>query len=213
MCNYYLVDGENVNSTTTINVAKEKVTKEDIMIIFYTCNSSRSYEKINYLKEKIKCHVMTMKVQNGSKNSLDFQLVSYLGLLIGDNKAKGIECSYNIVSNDKGYLSTINLLTNCANVNVNLISVKNIHNNKLCNTIHINRNIVEAHISQYNVNIDTKGMINPKEVILQLQDVLELCKPISDHIGKKLELSRVVDSTFDLMVNNISGNNISFSVC
>lgn len=136
MCNYYLVDGENVNSTTTINVAKEKVTKEDIMIIFYTCNSSRSYEKIDYLKEKIKCHVMTMKVQNGSKNSLDFQLVSYLGLLIGDNKAKGIECSYNIVSNDKGYLSTINLLTNCANVNVNLISVKNIHNNKLCNTIH-----------------------------------------------------------------------------
>lgn len=134
--NYYLVDGENVNSTTTINIAKEKVTKEDIMIIFYTCNSSRFYEKIDYLKEKIKCHVMTMKVQNGSKNSLDFQLVSYLGLLIGDNKAKGIECSYNIVSNDKGYLSTINLLTNCANVNVNLISVKNIQNDNLCNTIH-----------------------------------------------------------------------------
>ena len=77
----------------------------------------------------------------------------------------------------------------------------------------ISRNIVEAHINQYNVNIDTKGIINPKEVILQLQDVLELCNPISDHIGKKLELSRVVDSTFDLMVNNICGNNISFSVC
>ena len=77
----------------------------------------------------------------------------------------------------------------------------------------ISRNIVEAHINQYNVNIDTKGIINPKEVILQLQDVLELCNPISDHIGKKLELSRVVDSTFDLMVNNISGNNVSFSVC
>lgn len=127
--NYYLVDGENVNSITTINIAKDKVKPEDIMIIFYTCNSSRSYEKI-------KCNVMTMKVQNGSKNSLDFQLVSYLGLLIGDNKAKGIECSYNIVSNDKGYLSTINLLTNCANVNINLMSVKNIHKNKLCNTIH-----------------------------------------------------------------------------
>ena len=77
----------------------------------------------------------------------------------------------------------------------------------------VSRNVVEAHVGSYNVNIDTKGIINPKEVILQLQDVLELCKPISDHIGKKLELSRVVDSTFDLMVNNISGNNISFSVC
>ena len=134
--NYYLVDGENVNSTTTINFSKDKVKPEDIMIIFYTCNSSRSYEKIDYLREKIKCHVMTMKVQNGSKNSLDFQLVSYLGLLIGDNKAKGLNCNYHIVSNDKGYLSTINLLTNCASVNVNLISVKNIHNDKLCNTIH-----------------------------------------------------------------------------
>ena len=77
----------------------------------------------------------------------------------------------------------------------------------------VSRNVVEAHVGSYNVNIDTKGIINPKEVILQLQDVLELCNPISDHIGKKLELSRVVDSTFDLMVNNINGNNISFSVC
>ena len=77
----------------------------------------------------------------------------------------------------------------------------------------VSRNVVEAHVGSYNVNIDTKGIINPKEVILQLQDVLELCNPISDHIGKKLELSRVVDSTFDLMVNNINGNNVSFSVC
>ena len=77
----------------------------------------------------------------------------------------------------------------------------------------VSRNVVEAHVGSYNVNIDTKGIINPKEVILQLQDVLELCSPISDHIGKKLELSRVVDSTFDLMVNNINGNNVSFSVC
>ena len=37
--NYYLVDGENINSTTTINVAKEKVTKEDMMIIFYNVMS------------------------------------------------------------------------------------------------------------------------------------------------------------------------------
>lgn len=77
----------------------------------------------------------------------------------------------------------------------------------------VSRNVIEAHVGSYNVNIDTKGIINPKEVILQLQDVLELCSPISDHIGKKLELSRVVDSTFDLIVNNINGNNISFSVC
>ena len=77
----------------------------------------------------------------------------------------------------------------------------------------VSRNVVEAHVGSYNVNIDTKGIINPKEVIPQLQDVLELCSPISDHIGKKIELSKVVDSTFDLMVNNICGNNISFSVC
>lgn len=77
----------------------------------------------------------------------------------------------------------------------------------------VSRNVVETHVGSYNVELDTRGIISPKEVIPQLQDVLELCKPISDHIGKKLELSRVVDSTFDLMVNNICGNNISFSVC
>lgn len=192
--NYYLVDGENVNATTTINVAKEKVTKEDIMIIFYTCNSSRSYEKIDYLREKIKCHVMTMKVQNGSKNSLDFQLVSYLGLLIGDNKAKGLNCNYHIVSNDKGYLSTINLLTNCASVNVNLISVKNIHNNKLCNTIH-KKNIslknarmieecIKNNTTKEGIKKDLDSIFNPEAS----KQFYNKCTSIIDNYLKSLEV-------------------------
>lgn len=192
--NYYLVDGENINSTTTINIAKDKVKPEDIMIIFYTCNSSRSYEKIDYLKEKIKCNVMTMKVQNGSKNSLDFQLVSYLGLLIGDNKAKGINCSYHIVSNDKGYLSTINLLTNCASVNINLISVKNIHNNKLCNTIH-KKNIshknarmieecIKNNTTKEGIKRDLDSIFNPEAS----KQFYNKCTSIIDNYLKSLEV-------------------------
>ena len=192
--NYYLVDGENVNSTTTINIAKDKVKPEDIMIIFYTCNSSRSYEKIDYLKEKIKCHVMTMKVQNGSKNSLDFQLVSYLGLLIGDNKAKGLNCNYHIVSNDKGYLSTINLLTNCANVNVNLISVKNIQNDNLCNSIHkkniSNKNAkmieecIKNNTTKEGIKKDLDSIFNPEAS----KQFYNKCLPIIDKYLLNLEV-------------------------
>lgn len=192
--NYYLVDGENVNSITTINIAKDKVKPEDIMIIFYTCNSSRSYEKIDYLRGKIKCHVMTMKVQNGSKNSLDFQLVSYLGLLIGDNKAKGLNCNYHIVSNDKGYLSTINLLTNCASVNVNLISFKNIHNNKLCNTIH-KKNIslknarmieecIKNNTTKEGIKKDLDSIFNPEAS----KQFYNKCTSIIDNYLKSLEV-------------------------
>ena len=193
MCNYYLVDGENVNSTTTINVAKEKVTKDDMMIIFRTCKSDGAYKKIDYLKEKINCNILTMEVQNGGKNSLDFQLVSYLGLLIGDNKAKGIECSYNIISNDQGYLSTINLLTNCANVGVELIT-PNAPNKRLRNRIqsrnikrknaNIISNIIENNTTREGIMHDFNKCFNPNAA----KQFYNKCLPIIDKYLLNLEV-------------------------
>lgn len=59
-----------------------------------------------------------MTSQIRGKNSLDFQLVSYLGLLIGNDE----NCEYNIISKDRGFLSAINLIWNCTGKDVGFFS-------------------------------------------------------------------------------------------
>lgn len=89
---YYLVDCENVQS----NYKKlfNDVKKDSRFIIFY----SNKVNKISLSSNsKIQCDYK--KVEVGTKNALDFQLSSYLGCLIKENKNN----NYYIVSNDKGY--------------------------------------------------------------------------------------------------------------
>ena len=62
---------------------------------------------------------MKVFVDTGTKNSLDFQLVSYLGFVIGEHKEA--DNHYYIVSKDRGYLSSINLLINCSSQSLELV--------------------------------------------------------------------------------------------
>lgn len=66
----------------------------------------------------------------GVKNSLDFQLVSFLGLLIGEHKHLDIPNEYYIISRDQGFLSSINLIYGYAEkISIELIpSMSNICN-------------------------------------------------------------------------------------
>lgn len=52
-----------------------------------------------------KANVQYQKVEVGYKNALDFQLSSYLGYVISQNKFNGItDCLYYIVTKDQGFL-------------------------------------------------------------------------------------------------------------
>lgn len=106
----FLVDTENVN----IDAIKgcTFLDPEDEVILFLSTTTdnntfnSKNLSALGYKSEFKKIHIIS-----GSKNSLDFQLVSYLGYLIGLNNK---ECSkYYIVSRDIGYLPAINLLNSC----------------------------------------------------------------------------------------------------
>lgn len=55
--------------------------------------------KLGVDMRNLKFH-FTFKVKTGTKNALDFQLSSYLGMLIGQEQGNA---NYYIVSNDKGY--------------------------------------------------------------------------------------------------------------
>lgn len=114
----FLVDTENVNLEALAGA--NKLDKEDMIILFVTqmtniCQfKDRKIEELNIKANVLKIHVLT-----GTKNSLDFQLVSYLGLLMGEHRDE--DNAYYIVSKDKGFLSAINLLENCTKYKISLV--------------------------------------------------------------------------------------------
>ena len=114
----FLVDTENVNLEALGGA--NKLDKEDMIILFVTqmtnmCQfQDRKIEELNIKANVLKIHVLT-----GRKNSLDFQLVSYLGLLMGEHRDE--DNAYYIVSKDKGFLSAINLLENCTKYKISLV--------------------------------------------------------------------------------------------
>lgn len=118
MSKIFLVDTENVNfkSIQDSNLLSE----EDMIILFLTQKSKLHFNenKLDTLNTKAK--LIKIYAETGTKNSLDFQLVSFLGFMLGEHKNE--DNKYYIVSNDKGFLSSINLLTNCSKQSLELIS-------------------------------------------------------------------------------------------
>lgn len=93
----FLVDYENVHAEGFNGLTN--CSENDSIKIFYTKGADTLtfglHRRLSETKAKIEYH----KVENGSKNALDFQLSSYLGFLISNHS----EEKYYIVSKDKGF--------------------------------------------------------------------------------------------------------------
>lgn len=114
----FLVDTENVNITALSSA--NKLNEEDIIILFVTERTNL----FQFGRDELRCintkaNILKINVTTGVKNSLDFQLVSYLGLIIGEHRYEAN--NYYIVSKDRGFLSSINLLENCTDYKIELI--------------------------------------------------------------------------------------------
>ena len=99
--NYFLVDYENVNVSGFVGI--ENLTENDALIIFYSNNANTMTFGLHLSLTKTRANLQIHKVEVNKKNSLDFQLCSYLGYLICDTMCKPDENSknyYYIVSND-----------------------------------------------------------------------------------------------------------------
>ncbi len=104
----FLVDTENVN-IRALHGAR-LLSSSDKIILFTTKRTSSTNFKDSIIQSLgTSAKIEKIDVTTGIKNSLDFQLVGYLGYLIG---SKYENSNYYIVSKDKGYLSSINLLKN-----------------------------------------------------------------------------------------------------
>lgn len=93
----YLVDFENVRSTGLIGV--ENLNSDDKVIIFYSKNADSLTFDAHKLLNESQAKIETFMISKGGKNALDFQLSTYLGYLVMENKYQNIV----IISNDKGF--------------------------------------------------------------------------------------------------------------
>lgn len=95
----FLVDGDNnINEGLT---GIDMLSEEDAVIIFH--QKGAALTKIKEQTVKSKASIEFYESAKGGKNSIDFQIIAELGVLIGKNE---VEFAY-IISHDKGYASPI----------------------------------------------------------------------------------------------------------
>lgn len=92
---FYLIDFENVGETGFNGI--ENLQKEDTVIVFYSKNSCKISMDI---LSRNNTAMQFIKADVGTKNALDFQLVSYLGFLA---KTTADKQQFFIISKDNGY--------------------------------------------------------------------------------------------------------------
>ncbi|MGL5327787.1 MAG: PIN domain-containing protein, partial [Peptostreptococcaceae bacterium] len=139
--------------------------------LFLTNRTEKHFSdtKINEIVKRAK--VQRIHVITGTKNSLDFQLVSFLGFLIGEHKIQNLINEYYIVSKDQGFWSSINLLNNCSDNKVDLVSsineVKNQH-------IELDLLTTKTFESLYAAGYRVKTVNKMLGIILSSQSIIEV---------------------------------------
>ena len=99
----FLIDFENVHEKGLEGIGE--LSQNDAVHLFYTKNASKiSLDILSEVKASLAFHKV-----NVGKQSLDMQLVSYLGYLIG---TVGHEPEYIIISNDTGFGNTLSFWGN-----------------------------------------------------------------------------------------------------
>lgn len=110
---FYFIDFENVHGDGFEGIENIECESE-IYIIYTEACKKIPLEIIEKAKQK-NINIKAIEVLCGSKNALDFQLVSLLGYMIGEY---GEENDYYIISKDTGYDAVIDLWKK-RNVNIN----------------------------------------------------------------------------------------------
>ena len=99
--NLYLIDYENVKNSGLNGV--NRLDSGDKVVVFYSPNADTiSFETHKILLES-SCQIDFFKIKRGGKNSLDFQLSTYLGFMMSKGNFKNAV----IISRDQGYDSLL----------------------------------------------------------------------------------------------------------
>lgn len=99
----FLVDGDN-NIGTGLQGA-DQLTADDSILIFYQ-KVGLALGKIKELCKGSKASIQYLESVKGGKNSIDFQIITELGVLVGRGET---DCAY-VISQDKGYEAAMSAL-------------------------------------------------------------------------------------------------------
>ena len=99
----FLVDGDNNIGTGLKGI--DMLSKEDAVLVFYQ-KSGLALSKIQKLCAGTEADVQYIESVRGGKNSIDFQIITELGVLVGKQEA---DYAY-VISQDKGYAASIDAL-------------------------------------------------------------------------------------------------------
>lgn len=100
---YYFIDIENVGDIGFEGY--EKLTKKDTLVIFYRFDTQLSKKMKKIINEKV-VNIETKKIDASTKNAIDFNIIAYLGYLIGCNVSK----EYFVITRDNGFKTALSLL-------------------------------------------------------------------------------------------------------
>lgn len=95
----FLVDGDNELATGLNGI--EMLSEEDSVMIFYS--KGMQLAKVKKRCSTSKANIQYVESVKSGKNSVDFQIIAELGVLVGKNE---VEYAY-IISKDKGYEAPI----------------------------------------------------------------------------------------------------------
>ena len=101
---YYLIDYENVKTHGLDGISS--LQPGDTVCLFYSENADTLTFGLHRRLTEAAAQIQYHKVETGTKNALDFQLSSYLGYLIGENKNR--QETFYIVTKDKGFSPLVN---------------------------------------------------------------------------------------------------------
>lgn len=99
----FLVDGDNNIGTGLKGI--EMLSEQDTVLIFYQ-KEGLALSRIQKLCAGTRADVQYIESVRGGKNSIDFQIITELGVLVGKREA---DYAY-VISQDKGYAASIDAL-------------------------------------------------------------------------------------------------------
>lgn len=99
----FLVDGDNNIGTGLKGI--DMLSDQDSVLVFYQ-KTGLAISKIQKLCAGTKADVQYVESVRGGKNSIDFQIITELGVLVGKREA---DYAY-VISQDKGYAASIDAL-------------------------------------------------------------------------------------------------------
>lgn len=107
MHNIYLIDFENVQKYGLYGISS--LTSDDHVVIFYS-QQPKIIDMIKELEKKYKSTFFELYHIDGTgKNYLDFQMVTYIGFLIGSmKKEQAGNTNIIVVTKDRGYDASVN---------------------------------------------------------------------------------------------------------